>query len=91
MINKSVVYKIKFTALNEHQELVYGKEAWVHGFNVCPKVGGSGKTFTDKKIVNRMFNNIKASSYYGSEFKCEIVTFQLKQTAITGDVIGEDC
>ncbi len=49
MINKSVVYKIKFTALTEHQEKIYGKEAWVHGFNGCPKTGGSGKTFTDKK------------------------------------------
>ena len=87
MINKSVVYKIKFTALTEHQAKVYGQEAWVHGFNVCPKTGGSGKTFTDKKIVNRMFASIQTATHYGTEFKCEIVTFKLEQTAISDKAI----
>lgn len=81
MINKSVAYKIKFTALTEHQANVYGQEAWVHGFNVCPKTGGSGKTFTDKKIVNRMLAKIQTSARYGTDFKCEIITFKLTETA----------
>ena len=87
MINKSVVYKIKFTALTEHRANIYGKEAWVHGFSICPKTGGSGKTFTDKKIVNRMFNSIKTSSRYGTEFTCEIITFKLEQVSSSDKAI----
>ena len=62
---------------NDHK----GSEAWVHGFNVIPKTGGSGKTFTDKKIVNRMFTNIQTNTRYGTDFKCEVITFKLTETA----------
>ena len=87
MINSSLVYKIKFTALTDSQERIYGKNAWVHGFNVCPKVGGSGKTFTDEKIVNRMLRNIRSATHYGVEFKCEIVTFKLTFISVSDGYI----
>lgn len=79
MINKSVVYKIKYIALKEND--FQGPESWVHGFNVIAKTGGSGKTFTDKKIVNRMLANIQTNARYGTDFKCEIITFKLTETA----------
>jgi len=85
MINKSEVYKIKYIALKENDHK--GQQAWVHGFNVIPKTGGSGKTFTDKKIVNRMFNSIKTALGYSTIFKCEIITFKLEQTASSDKAI----
>ena len=88
MINEDVVYKIKFIPLSLRGGVDYtegGKEmkkwgsedAWVHGFNVIPKLGGSGKTFTNKKLADRMLDAIKTQIGYGVEFKCEIVKFNL--------------
>lgn len=87
MINKTEVYKIKHTALTDRGARIYGEQAWVHGFNGDVKVGGSGKTFTDKKIVNRMFAKIQSKSDYGTTFKCEIVTFKLQQIAVSDEEI----
>ena len=58
----------------------YGNDTqWVNGYSVIPKLGGSGKTFTSKTIVNRMFSDIQKHRRYGDDFKCEIVTFKLDE------------
>jgi hypothetical protein len=79
MINKDTVYKIRLTGLNSDPDSYYSKVEWVHGYNVIPKTGGSGKTFTSKKLVNKMFNSILKNSLYGRAFVCEIVTFRLEE------------
>jgi len=83
MINKEFVYKIKLYGLNQDKNKYFSKEAWVHGYNVIPKIGGSGKTFTSKKLVNKMFNSIKNNRQYKHEFVCEIVTFRLEQISFS--------
>lgn len=83
MINEETVYKIRLKGLSAKPDSIWHKDAWVHGFNVIPKFGGSGKTFTSKKLVNKMFNNIKGCSLYGSKFVCEIVTFKLDEIAVS--------
>ena len=58
----------------------YGSaDEWVIGCSVIPKLGGSGKTFSSKAIVNRMFKSLKNLNGYGKEFKCEIVIFVFKE------------
>jgi len=83
MINATEVYKIRMVSISKGYENVFGKVSWVHGFNVIPKTGGSGKTFTDKKIVNRMFSKITKASEYGVSYKCEIVTFSLTELSVS--------
>lgn len=81
MINETEVYKIKYISLRENDCL--GQVAWVHGYNVMPKTGGSGKTFTSKKLVNRMFKNMRSSSTYNVTYRCEIVTFKLTELSVS--------
>lgn len=98
MINKHIVYKIKYIPLSLEGKTHllcdgksmkgYGSDTeWVIGCNVIPKIGGSGKTFTSKTIVNRMFTDIKKLSGYGSQFKCEIVTFRLDEIESSDSII----
>jgi hypothetical protein len=81
MINEDIVYKIR------HIPLLRCGDQWVIGYNVIPKLGGSGKTFTSKPIVNRMLANIKTNRNYGINFVCEIVTFKLEQISVSADEI----
>ena len=81
MINADVVYKIR------HIPLLKCGDQWVIGYNVIPKLGGSGKTFTSKAIVNRMFADIKNTLGYGTKFVCEIVTFKLEQLSVSDEEI----
>lgn len=83
MINKEDVYKIRLTGLNNTHGAYFSKVEWVHGYNVLPKTGGSGKTFTSKKLVNRMFNSILKNSLYGRAFVCEIVKFRLEEVSVS--------
>ena len=98
MINKNVVYKIRYLPLGvkgkaytmQSGKLLphYGSsDEWVIGCSVIPKLGGSGKTFTSKVIVNRMFESIKNLNGYGKDFKCEIVTFEFKEIAVSSDKV----
>ena len=98
MINKDIVYKIRYIPLASKGKthlLQSGKEInalgndtqWVKGFSIIPKLGGSGKTFTSKNIVNRMFLDIQSNRRYGTEFKCEIVTFKLDELSSSDKVI----
>lgn len=97
MINKDIVYKIRYLPLavkgkthkfTDRELAAYGgNEEWVNGYSVIPKLGGSGKTFTSKAIVNRMFRNIQAHRRYGSDFKCEIVTFNLNELSASDKTI----
>tara|TARA_R110000850_G_scaffold9512_1_gene34983 strand:+ start:196 stop:444 length:249 start_codon:yes stop_codon:yes gene_type:complete len=81
MINKDIVYKIRYIPLLECGD------QWVKGVSVIPKLGGSGKTFTSKAIVNRMLKDLKTNRGYGKEFVCEIVTFKLEQLNASADEI----
>lgn len=83
MINEETVFKIRLKGKNSKPNSIWHNDAWVHGFNVIPKIGGSGKTFTSKKLVNKMFNAIKECNLYGSAFVCEIVTFKLDEIAVS--------
>jgi len=83
MINEETVYKIRLKGLSANPDSIWHNDSWVHGFNVIPKLGGSGKTFTSKKLVNKMFNAIKGCGVYGSEFVCEIVTFKLDEIEVS--------
>ena len=97
MINKDIVYKIRYLPLSAKgkthkfigRELAaYGSaEEWVKGVSVIPKLGGSGKTFTSKAIVNRMFSDLQTCLGYGSQFKCEIVTFKLDELSASDKTI----
>ena len=82
MINKTKVFKIKYISLHENDCL--GQISWINGCSIIPKTGGSGKTFTSKKIVNRMFSDLKSLPSYGVSFRCEIVSFEL-------NIIGNSC
>ena len=68
------VYKIRLTGLGVDQ--YWGtKVQWVQGVNILPKVGGSGKTWTSKKLVEKTFNEILNHNSTG--YSVEIVEFDL--------------
>lgn len=69
MINTDRVYKIMLTGLHNDNKYGWHGTFWVYGYNVTPKVGGSGKTFTSKKLVNKMFDCICKSSRYGIDLQ----------------------
>jgi hypothetical protein len=70
------VYKIRITGLDEKS--YWGtKQAWVKGVNVMPKVGGSGKTWTSKKLVEKNLLQITSLHGYGADYSAKIVTFDL--------------
>lgn len=98
MINKDIVYKIRYLPLSVKGKTIllgsgkiindYGNDTeWVKGVSVIPKLGGSGKTFTSKAIVNRMFSDLQTCRGYGSQFKCEIVTFKLGELSASDKTI----
>lgn len=86
MINEEIVYKIKLVALNSNT-LHIGDE-WAKGTNIF-KRGGSGKTWTSKKLVNKSFNEIvnNYERYVGVDFNVEIVTFKVEQIASSDKAI----
>ena len=68
------VYKIRLTGLGKSD--YWGtKVQWVKGVNVLPKVGGSGKTWTSKPLVEKTFLEITGQN--STEYKVEIVEFDL--------------
>ena len=80
------VYKIKIVGTGI-SDFYSNKTQWVSGFNGSPKTGGSGKTFTSKKLVNRMFELIKGDVSFGVQYMGYIVTYQQTELSISDDVI----
>lgn len=81
MINEDVVYKIKLVALND--KLLHRGDEWAKGTNIFRR-GGSGKVWTNKKLVNKSFDEIVSlygNSGYGVDFSVEIVTFKFEQVS----------
>ena len=78
MINEETVYKIKLVALNDNT--LHRGDEWAKGTNIF-KRGGSGKTWTSKKLVNKSFNEIvnNYKRYIGVDFNVEIITFNVTQ------------
>ena len=81
-----IVYKIKLIGL-EKKPSFWSKDAWVQGVSVIPKTGGSGKTWTSKKLVNKNFEQIKDCVSYGKSFVAEIITFKLVQESVSKSTI----
>ncbi len=75
MINQEIVYKIKLIALADS---FCGGDAWAKGTNIYRR-GGSGKTWTNKKLADKSLEEIKAYKCYGVDFKAELVTFKLTE------------
>lgn len=83
MINATEVYKIKITGYVTGDTVE--PESWANGTNIH-KRGGSGKTWTSKKLVNKSFNEISAYLDMRNRHKkhstvIEIVTFKLEQVS----------
>ena len=82
MINTEVVYKIKLIDLDG--TTLYRGDEWAQGTNIF-KRGGSGKTWTNEKLVNKSLEEIICNyssgpkPLYGKAFTAEIVAFELKQ------------
>jgi len=79
MINTEVVYKIKLIDLDG--TTLYRGDEWAKGTNIF-KRGGSGKTWTNEKLVNKSLKEIidnYSNDLYGKAFTAEIVPFELKQ------------
>lgn len=85
MINANIVYKIKVTDLSPNKDTKnnYSFDGWVLKVNVMPHVGGSGKTFTSKKLVEKNLAHIKSLNGYGKSFSAEIKAFELKEIPYT--------
>ena len=87
MINEEIVYKIKLVALTD--KILYNGDEWAKGTNIF-KRGGSGKTWTSKKLVNKSFNEIvnnHSERAYGVDFTAKIVIFKLQEISTSSDVI----
>ena len=87
MINTDIIYKIRYLPIDVEPGSYGDKVGWVTGYNGIPYIAGSGKTFTNPTLVNRMFERIYADSDYGTKFVCEIVTFQVKEISASGELI----
>lgn len=85
MINTTVVYKIKLTPLSP-DSFVNKDGEWANGTNIY-KSGGSGKTWTSKKLVNKNFNEIKRLNGYGIQFEAKIFTFNLTMISSSSEEI----
>ena len=84
MINEETVYKIKLVALNDNT--LHRGDEWAKGTNIF-KRGGSGKTWTSKKLVNKSFKEIVNAHEMriGIDFNVEIITFKVTQVGSSNE------
>jgi hypothetical protein len=76
-----IVYKIRITGLGTSG---YWKTtiSWVQGISAAPKVGGAGKIWTSKKLVEKNYLSITQLHGYDTEYSAEIVEFILVERGI---------
>jgi len=73
-MTNETVYKIKLTPIGNNS--LYSRPVWAQSVNRF-HYGGSGKTWTNKKLVEKSFGKLKNDREYGISFTCKIITFLL--------------